>query len=216
MPCSSHWSHQRRITLTSAARKKQRHPSQGLDSALPETDNTSQASHRHFDDSTEWDSFVQDKTGLAPPPADAQLSAAQSQPQTQKLGTELEQQNVAEAQSRGRRRTRKLLGTTAAEALGDIEARAPPPVPAPSALESSAPSMAQASRGQQPKKDFAREDFWTDRPTPQPQQTARPSSSSGKASPDSQASQQWWQELEEVSFMLLLASQIIIYGLLCI
>lgn len=195
LSCSSPLPHQGRTNVAAAARRKQRQALSSRDDVLPETDNQSRAAHRHFDDSREWDSFVQDNTGLVPPRRHKQPSAAQARTlQTQELGTELERQNVAEAQAAGRRRTRKLLGSKAAQALGDLEDRAPPPVPA-----SSAASGQRAPQFQQPGTSFAREDFWSNQPPPAPAKSARPPATSQREEGDTADAQRWWRELEEVS-----------------
>ena len=166
-------------------------------------DSTSQASHRHFEDSLEWDKFVADQTGQAPPPPSV---ASPSQPDLlheQELGAELEQQNVSEAQQRGRRRTRKLLGNTAAAALKDREAQAPPSVSAAApGSRSSQPKQAAAGRPAA----FVREDFWNDRSKPPAQPASRQVQRSArnvqasKEVPEAsnEDAQQWWSELEQV------------------
>lgn len=159
-------------------------------------DSQSQAAHRHFDDAAEWDQFVQEATGLSPP---ADKSGSRGQPSSQELGAELVQQDAAEVQSRGRRRTRQLLGRKAAEELGAVEAGALP------SAEASAPRSKQVpAAARRPPMQAAREDFWNEAPKLQQQATegtgfSRAQQLGRQTAVDAEEAQEWWEQLERVS-----------------
>lgn len=176
---------------------------QGASKRVAQDDNLSKTSHKVFDDPEEWNSFVQTRTGLAPP----EPEAAEAGSEQVAAGEQLIQQEAGEAESQGRRRTEQLLGPTAASALGKRDIAVLPKLPQPSAVWPIGNS--------QPAPQIIREDLWNENsglPTqPAHQSAVRPATAKAdtaaaaaavartapKQDPDDEA-EEWWSQLEQV------------------